>query len=181
MSEDVLNNENQEIVVEESNLPKSQSELDAAISKAVDKALKNNTSKLQSEFDTKLEEALEKERSYAKLSEKEKEEAKLSEREQALIKRERAIELAELSAEVKADVLEKELPVELVDFLVVLNDKELILDAVNSIKALVDEQVREGIKDSLRQDAPIEPRRDYNASTNDTSLAKMAAKHRIIK
>ena len=161
-------------------LPQSQSELDSVISKAIGTALKNNTAKLEEQFNQKLKEELEKERSYAKLSEKEKEEAKLTEREEELKERERALALAELKAEVKTDVLEKGLPTELVDFLVVLDDKEKILDAVNAVQKVIENKVRDEVKEKVRQDTPSEPQRTYNAPNDRQTLAERAAKHRII-
>lgn len=148
-----------------------------AKSKAKDEAKADN----QKAIEEAVAAAIEKERSYAEMSEKEKKDARLSEREQELAEREAAIAKKELQAEVKADVQDKGLPVELVDLLTQSDDKELILESVNAIKKIVDEAITEGIKANARQVTPTEPTREYGTGGNVSSIAEFANQQRIIK
>lgn len=162
-------------------LPETQAELDRQISKAVETALANRQVKFDQELEAAVQEAVKEERSYAKMSQAEKQEADWNKREKDLAAREAALKHKELLAEVKADLHEKGLPLELADLLAHGDDKDTILASVNVVRSLVDEAVQNGVKAALRQESPSVSNRGVQTTDPELSLAAFAAKNRMIK
>lgn len=130
--------------------PKTQSEIDALISKAI----ASNDKKREAAIQKQIEDAKAAGAAYAKLSEEEKKNADLTAREQALADREAQIRLGELSVAIKADLEEKKLPIGLAESLIAIGDDEKIKTAVTEIKKSFDEAVTAAVNAKLRQDDP---------------------------
>ncbi|WP_160141561.1 capsid assembly scaffolding protein Gp46 family protein [Salicibibacter halophilus] len=132
----------------------SQSELDSAISKAVESALE----KKQREFDKEKErieqQAREQGEEYAQMNEKEKKEAEYKERLEKLENRENELNRKQLYNEVQSDLKDNGLPNSFADSLVALNDNDEIKKSIKAIKEKFDEAVTEGVKEQLRQTTP---------------------------
>lgn len=130
--------------------PKTQSEIDALISKAI----ASHDKKREAAIQKQIEDAKAAGAAYAKLSEEEKKNADLTAREQALADREAQIRLGELSVAIKADLEEKKLPIGLAESLIAIGDDEKIKTAVTEIKKSFDEAVTAAVNAKLRQDDP---------------------------
>lgn len=161
-------------------LPGSQSELDAAIGKAVDKALKNNDKKWAGKLADEVKKANQQGASYAKMTKEQQHEADLEAREQKVKQQEEALAEAQLLNDVTADLAEKGLPTVFAKPLAKIGDNEAISQAVSDIKQAWDNSVADQLKASARQTTP--PSSVNVLSTDDSfNLAKVAADARIIK
>lgn len=153
-------------------LPSSQSELDSVVNKAVQKALENTRKEHEKELEKEREKARSDAENYAKMTEKEKEEAKLKERIEKLEAKERELNNKELLTNIKADLQEKELPIDFADMLLTLQDNDKIKESIENIKEQWDEQITEAIKASARQENPKDSTRKYNGSSNNGTSKK---------
>lgn len=97
------------------------SEFDAAVSKAVEKALENNNKKWQSKLNEQVATATEQAKSeaerMAQMNADQKAEYERQQREEDLAKREQAIVARELKAQATTQLSESNLPLELVDLI----------------------------------------------------------------
>jgi len=149
----------------------TRSDVDREVSKAVEKAIQNQRAKWEEEKAKELEKAKNEAIEYAKMTQKEKEEAELNKRLEQLEARERELNRRELLTNIQNDLKENELPVELADTLITIEDNEKIKERITTIKEFIDKSVNEKVKEALRQDTPSE-------STGEISNDPFAAKLR---
>src|SRR5690625_361225 len=134
----------------------TRSDVDREVSKAVEKAIQNQRAKWEEEKAKELEKAKNEAIEYAKMTQKEKEEAELNKRLEEIEKREAELNKRQLLTEIESDLKENELPIELADTLINLNDNEEIKSKITDLKKFVDDAVNEKVKEALRQDTPTE-------------------------
>ena len=84
----------------------------------------------------------------------EKQKYQLDQREQELADREKAIARKELTAEAKAMLSERDLPVELVN-VVDLTSAETVSESITSIQKAWEESVQKGVSERMKGSAPI--------------------------
>lgn len=130
--------------------PRSQSELDSIINRAVHKALDNHKKGEQE----RIAEAIKKEQDYAKLSTAERERKKFEEQQSQFEKERAAFEHEKLLVQVTRDLAEKSLPVELAEIFAVPGDPEKSLEAVGVFQKAFDAAVAKAVEKSLRQSEP---------------------------
>ncbi|VJS70145.1 phage capsid and scaffold [Streptococcus pneumoniae] len=90
----------------------------------------------------------------AKMNADEKQKYQLDQREQELADREKAIARKELTAEAKAMLSERDLPVELVN-VVDLTSAETVSESITSIQKAWEESVQKGVSECMKGSAPI--------------------------
>ncbi|HGJ6827783.1 TPA: DUF4355 domain-containing protein [Streptococcus pneumoniae] len=90
----------------------------------------------------------------AKMNADEKQKYQLDQREQELAYREKAIARKELTAEAKAMLSERDLPVELVN-VVDLTSAETVSESITSIQKAWEESVQKGVSERMKGSAPI--------------------------
>ncbi|MDW4355191.1 capsid assembly scaffolding protein Gp46 family protein [Staphylococcus cohnii] len=158
----------------------SQSEVDSAVSKAVEKY----KSKLEKQHQQELEEAKEQARkdaeSYAKLTEKEKRDKELEKRENQLKERERELNLRHLKSDVEADLRENNLPTTFAESLILIEDNEKIKETIQSIKKDFDLAVKEQVKEATRQNTPSSGSNNHQTNSKSKSIFELANENRII-
>lgn len=141
---------------EQENTTFTQSEVDSQISKAVAKALENGKAKWEQKKQEELEQAKNEAAEYAKMTEKEKAEAEYNKRLEELEKREKELNNRQLLSEIQSDLQANELPKELAETLLSLQDNEKIKQQIDSIKKHIDDVVNNRVKETLRQGTPNE-------------------------
>lgn len=161
-------------------LPKTQSELDSLIGKAVDKALKNNDKKWQKSQDEAIEKAKKEAESYAKMTQAQRKDAEMEKREKELDEREAKLNHKALIADIQADLTEKGLPLSFAESLASLGDNETISQAVSDIKDEWDKSVNERLKKNARQNTPPSSASAFNGSGSQV-IADFARENRKIK
>ena len=132
----------------------SQSELDAAISRAVEAHSKKKEKEFQKLLKKAEEDGVVKGKSYADLTEEQRKERDLEERMAALEAKEREITTRERKAAIIADLAQLELPADLADVLVQEQDDTKVKTAVAAVKKAFDDAVNAKVKASLRQPDP---------------------------
>lgn len=90
----------------------------------------------------------------AKMNADEKQKYQLDQREQELADREKAIARKELTAEAKAMLSERDLPVELVN-VVDLTSAETVSESITFIQKAWEESVQKGVSERMKGSAPI--------------------------
>ena len=128
----------------------------------VDEIINKKFAKWKSEQEAKENEA----KKLAKMNADEKQKYQLDQREQELANREQAIARKELTAEAKAMLSERGLPVELVG-VIDLTSAETVTDSVASIQKSWEEAVHKGIAERTKGGAPIK-----TAPQQSTELTK---------
>ena len=116
----------------------------------VDEIINKKFAKWKSEQEAKENEA----KKLAKMNADEKQKYQLDQREQELANREQAIARKELTAEAKAMLSERGLPVELVA-VVDLSNAEAVTESVASIQKTWEDAVQKGVSDRMKGSAPI--------------------------
>ena len=116
----------------------------------IGKMLSAERSKWEAEQEAKENEA----KKLAKMNADEKQKYQLDQREQELADREKAIARKELTAEAKAMLSERGLPVELVS-VVDLSNAEAVTESVASIQKTWEDAVQKGVSDRMKGSAPI--------------------------
>nr|DAP66054.1 MAG TPA: capsid scaffolding protein [Caudoviricetes sp.] len=116
----------------------------------VDAIIDKKFAKWKSELEAKENEA----KKLAKMNADEKQKYQLEQREQELANREQAIARKELTAEAKAMLSERGLPVELVS-VVDLSNAEAVTESVASIQKTWEDAVQKGVSDRMKGSAPI--------------------------
>ena len=116
----------------------------------VDEIINKKFAKWKSEQEAKETEA----KKLAKMNADEKQKYQLDQREQELANREQAIARKELTAEAKAMLSERGLPIELVG-VIDLTSAETVTDSVASIQKSWEEAVQKGVSDRMKGSAPI--------------------------
>lgn len=128
----------------------------------VDAIIDKKFAKWKSEQEAKENEA----KKLAKMNADEKQKYQLDQREQELANREQAIARKELTAEAKAMLSERGLPVELVN-VVDLSNAEAVTESVASIQKTWEDAVQKGVSDRMKGSAPIK-----TAPQNNNELTK---------
>ena len=128
----------------------------------VDEIINKKFAKWKSEQEAKENEA----KKLAKMNADEKQKYQLDQREQELANREQAIARKELTAEAKAMLSERGLPVELVN-VVDLSNAEAVTESVASIQKTWEDAVQKGVSDRMKGSAPIK-----TAPQNNNELTK---------
>ena len=128
----------------------------------VDAIIDKKFAKWKSEQEAKENEA----KKLAKMNADEKQKYQLEQREQELANREQAIARKELTAEAKAMLSERGLPVELVA-VVDLSNAEAVTESVASIQKTWEDAVQKGVSDRMKGSAPIK-----TAPQNNNELTK---------
>ena len=116
----------------------------------IGKMLSAERSKWEAEQEAKENEA----KKLAKMNADEKQKYQLDQREQELADREKAIDRKELTAEAKAMLSERDLPVELVN-VVDLTSAETVSESITSIQKAWEESVQKGVSERMKGSAPI--------------------------
>ncbi|MDS8318419.1 DUF4355 domain-containing protein [Streptococcus pneumoniae] len=116
----------------------------------IGKMLSAERSKWEAEQEAKENEA----KKLAKMNADEKQKYQLDQREQELADREKAIARKELTAEAKAMLSERDLPVELVN-VVDLTNAETVSESITSIQKAWEESVQKGVSERMKGSAPI--------------------------
>ena len=128
----------------------------------VDAIIDKKFAKWKSEQEAKENEA----KKLAKMNADEKQKYQLDQREQELANREQVLARKELTAEAKAMLSERGLPVELVA-VVDLSNAEAVTESVASIQKTWEEAVQKGVSDRMKGSAPIK-----TAPQNNNELTK---------
>ena len=116
----------------------------------IGKMLSAERSKWEAEQEAKENEA----KKLAKMNSDEKQKYQLDQREQELANREQAIARKELTAEAKAMLSERDLPVELVN-VVDLTSAETVSESITFIQKAWEESVQKGVSERMKGSAPI--------------------------
>ena len=116
----------------------------------IGKMLSAERSKWEAEQEAKENEA----KKLAKMNADEKQKYQLDQREQELANREKALARKELTAEAKAMLSERDLPVELVN-VVDLTSAETVSESITSIQKAWEESVQKGVSERMKGSAPI--------------------------
>ena len=116
----------------------------------IGKMLSAERSKWEAEQEAKENEA----KKLAKMNADEKQKYQLDQSEQELANREKAIARKELTAEAKAMLSERDLPVELVN-VVDLTSAETVSESITSIQKAWEESVQKGVSERMKGSAPI--------------------------
>nr|DAK51174.1 MAG TPA: capsid scaffolding protein [Caudoviricetes sp.] len=116
----------------------------------IGKMLSAERSKWEAEQEAKENEA----KKLAKMNADEKQKYQLDQREQELANREKAIARKELTAEAKAMLSERDLPVELVN-VVDLTSAETVSQSVAVLQKSWEQAVQKGVQEKLKGKAPI--------------------------
>jgi len=116
----------------------------------IGKMLSAERSKWEAEQEAKENEA----KKLSKMNADEKQKYQLDQREQELADREKAIARKELTAEAKAMLSERDLPVELVN-VVDLTSAETVSESITSIQKAWEESVQKGVSERMKGSAPI--------------------------
>ena len=116
----------------------------------IGKMLSAERSKWEAEQEAKENEA----KKLAEMNADEKQKYQLDQREQELADREKAIARKELTAEAKAMLSERDLPVELVN-VVDLTSAETVSESITSIQKAWEESVQKGVSERMKGSAPI--------------------------
>ena len=128
----------------------------------VDAIIDKKFAKWKSEQEAKENEA----KKLAKMNADEKQKYQLDQREQELANREQVLARKELTAEAKAMLSERGLPVELVS-VVDLSNAEAVTESVASIQKTWEDAVQKGVSDRMKGSAPIK-----TAPQQSTELTK---------
>lgn len=136
--------------------PKSQGELDSLINKAVQAALKNNDAKHEKALEQAVQQALEKEKDYSKLSQDERHKKELEDERNKLERDKAAFARQQLVLQVKEDLVSKSLPASLAEVFALHGEADEALKAVNAFEKVFNEAVAEQVKSTLRQSAPAQ-------------------------
>lgn len=158
----------------------SQSEVDSAVSKAVEKYKSRLEKQHQQEIEDAKEQARKEAESYAKLTEKEKRDKELEKRENQLKERERELNLRHLKSDVEADLRENNLPTTFAESLILIEDNEKIKESIQSIKKEFDLAVKEQVKEATRQNTPSSGNDNRQSNSKARSIFELANENRII-
>lgn len=140
----------------EGNPPKTftQSELDAAISRAVDSHSKKKDKEFQRLLDKAKSEGIAKGKSYADLTEEQRKEQDLEDRAKAIEAKEKELLTKVRLADITEDLQKEGLPKSLAEYLIVHEDNEKVKSTIGDIKKTIADAVNEQVKKTLRQSNP---------------------------
>lgn len=132
----------------------TQAQLDSEADKRAAKALETAKAKWEAEQAKALEDAKSEGARLAKMSADEKAQELEKQRQAALDKREAELNQRELSASTKSLLVDKGLPGELADSLVALGDADKIKAAVETLGKSIQETVNKQVESKLQTDPP---------------------------
>lgn len=155
----------------------NQSEFDRRVNKAIDKAVSNAQRKWQTLTDDKVSEA----EKLAKMNKDEKAEYQRTKERQEFKAEKAAFEREKLTVEIKSDLQKQGLPIAFADSLAVIGDAGKIKVAMTQIKETWDAEITEAIKSKARQTPPNEGGTGVNGNGQMSDIRKMAVSARIIK
>ena len=135
----------------------------------VDEIINKKFAKWKAEQEAKENEA----KKLAKMNADEKQKYQLDQREQELANREQAIARKELTAEAKAMLSERGLPVELVG-VIDLTSAETVTDSVASIQKTWEDAVQKGVSDRMKGSAPIKTAPQQSTELTKAQFYRMA-------
>jgi hypothetical protein len=135
----------------------------------VDAIIDKKFAKWKSEQEARENEA----KKLAKMNADEKQKYQLDQREQELANREKAIARKELTAEAKAMLSERGLPVELVA-VVDLSNAEAVTESVASIQKTWEDAVQKGVSDRMKGSAPIKTAPQDNNELTKAQFYRMS-------
>lgn len=135
----------------------------------VDAIIDKKFAKWKSEQEAKENEA----KKLAKMNADEKKDYQLKQLEQELADREKAIARKELTAEAKAMLSERGLPVELVT-VVDLSNAEAVTESVASIQKTWEDAVQKGVSDRMKGSAPIKTAPQDNNELTKAQFYRMS-------
>lgn len=130
----------------------NQSEFDKRVQEAVDRAVSTAQTKWQSMTDDKLSEA----EKLAKMTKDERLEYIRQKERKEFEEEKEAFEKEKLLVEITKELQTQALPVAFADFLVTISDAEKIKDAISGIKKAWDAEISEAVKSKARQSTPQE-------------------------
>lgn len=141
---------------EEIELPKNQSELDALINKANQKAIRNATKGLLTpeEAQQMVRDEIDKEKEYSELSEEERKQREFEDERKKFEDERKKFEYDKLIIDVKSDLVERGLPATLAEMLAVQGDKEKSLEAVVEFEKTFKQALAEERKKDYQQHVP---------------------------
>lgn len=141
---------------DETELPTSQSELDALINKANQKAIENAKKGLftKEQVQQMVQDEISKEKEYADLSEDERKKREFEEEKSEFEKQKAEFEYDKLITDVKADLVERGLPTNFAETLAVKGDKEQSLSAVVEFEKAFKQALAEERKNDYKQNIP---------------------------
>lgn len=135
----------------------------------IGKMLSAERSKWEAEQEAKETEA----KKLAKMNAGEKQQYQLDQREQELANREQVLARKELTAEAKAMLSERGLPVELVS-VVDLSNAEAVTESVASIQKTWEDAVQKGVSDRMKGSAPIKTAPQQSAGLSRAQFFQMS-------
>lgn len=135
----------------------------------VDAIIDKKFAKWKSEQEARENEA----KKLTKMNADEKQKYQLDQREQELANREKAIARKELTAEAKAMLSERGLPVELVA-VVDLSNAEAVTESVASIQKTWEDAVQKGVSDRIKGSAPIKTAPQDNNELTKAQFYRMS-------
>lgn len=140
----------------ETQLPTNQSELDALINKANQKAIENAKKGLftKEQVQQMVQDEISKEKEYADLSEDERKQREFEEQKSEFEKQKAEFEYDKLITDVKADLVERGLPTNFAETLAVKGDKEQSLSAVVEFEKAFKQALAEERKNDYKQNIP---------------------------
>ena len=156
MAEDTQTQEEVETTENTTQAPTTytQAQLDSEADKRAAKALETAKAKWEAEKAKALEEAKSEGARLAKMSADEKAQELEKQRQAALDKREAELDQRELSASTKSLLVDKGLPSELADSLVALGDADKIKATVETLGKSIQETVNKQVESKLQTDPP---------------------------
>lgn len=144
-----------------------QSEFDRRVQKAINTAVQNAQEKWKLETDDKLSEA----DKLAKMTKEQKAEYLANKREQELTNREAAITRKELMAEAKNTLLDKGMSQELADFLD-YKDAASVSKSIEKLEAVFQKAVEAAVEDKIKGGKPPKKAPDGQKDTMDQEIKK---------
>lgn len=141
----------------------------------IDDAIKARLARQEREHQKQLEKVRQKARAdaerYAKMTEDEKKQAEIEERIRELEAREKELNDRELLANIKADLMDKKLPVAFAKYLLELQDVEKIKESIEEIEGVWNDEIAEFKKASVRQKTPKDSDNGFRGKAKAKSKA----------
>lgn len=155
----------------------NQEEFDRRVQEAVNKAVSAARMKWKSMTDDKLSEA----EKLAKMTKDERAEYIRQKERQEFEAEKQAFEREKLLVEITKELQTQSLPIAFADSLVNISDAEKIKEAITGIKKAWDAEIAEAVKSKARQSTPREGGQVIGGRRGLSSIREMARKNRIIK
>lgn len=140
----------------ETQLPTNQSELDALINKANQKAIENAKKGLftKEQVQQMVQDEISKEKEYADLSEDEREQREFKEQKSKFEEQKAEFEYEKLLTEVKSDLVDKGLPTSFAEVLAIKGDNEKSFEVVKNFESEWNQALAKQRKEDFKQSTP---------------------------